>query len=380
LEGVLRNNDVVTSLGGGRFGIALAKTPRMTIETMTQLAARLQDAIAAPIRLGGMRVLVTACIGFALPSRVSENTAEGMIAAAESALIEAQHAGPGSIRAYSQGMRRRAGAPAKLTREVVQALESDQIRPWFQPQISTETGEISGFEALARWSHPEKGLIAPGAFLPAIESAGKHGRLGEVMLFHALSALREWERSGFVIPSVSVNVSPEELRDPGLVDRIRWELDRFDLSPERLTIEILESVVAQSDDDYTTKNISALSHLGCKIDLDDFGTGHASIANIRRFDVHRLKIDRSFITHVDTDREQQNLVSAILSMAERLNLETLGEGVESHGEHAMLAQLGCDHVQGYLIARPMPFAEATRWISARREKQVLLPPIINRHG
>jgi EAL domain-containing protein (putative c-di-GMP-specific phosphodiesterase class I) len=179
------------------------------------------------------------------------------------------------------------------------------------------------------------------------------------------------------VPNVAVNVSPEELRNPRLFDKIRWELDRFEIAPERLTIEILEDVVAQSDDDTTTRNIAALSNLGCRIDLDDFGTGHASIANIRRFDLHRIKIDRSYIAQVDTDREQQSMIAAILTMAERLGLDTLGEGVESHGEHAMLAQLGCGHVQGYSIAKPMPFKEIGPWIEAHKKK-IAHPPVIPR--
>ncbi len=126
--------------------------------------------------------------------------------------------------------------------------------------------------------------------------------------------------------------------------------------------------MAQSDDDITTRNIAALAGLGCSVDLDDFGTGHASISSIRRFDVNRIKIDRSFVTRVDTDRDQQNMVAAILTMAERLNLDTLAEGVETHGEHAMLAQLGCGHVQGYSIGRPMPLKQTFDWIEDHQLK------------
>ena len=368
LIGVLRERDIVAGLGPGRFGLALAKTPRVDLETMIQLSGRLQEALADPISLDAARVLLTASVGFALPSRVPDQTGEACLAAAESALDDARKDRPGSVRAFSRGMRPRLEMPDNMTREVVTALENGEIRPWYQPQISTDTGRLTGFEALARWQHPEKGMISPGAFLPAIARGGLYDRLGEVMLFHSLSALREWDRAGLDVPSVSVNFSPDELRNPRLFDKVRWELDRFEIAPERLTVEILEDVVARSDDDTTTRNIAALSRLGCTIDLDDFGTGHASISNIRRFDVNRIKIDRSFITHVDTDRDQQNMVAAILTMAERLGLDTLGEGVESHGEHAMLAQLGCNHVQGYSIARPMPLEETASWIAGHRDK------------
>jgi len=178
-----------------------------------------------------------------------------------------------------------------------------------------------------------------------------------------VAALVRWDRAGFSVPSVGVNFCAAELRNPRLVEKLQWELDRFDLRPERLSIEILETVVASTDNDMVVRNIAALARLGCGIDLDDFGTGHASITTIRRFDVRRLKIDRSFVMRVDEDREQQKMVAAILSLAERLGLETLAEGVETAGEHAMLAQLGCDHVQGFGIARPMPFEQTLDWIS-----------------
>lgn len=375
LKAVLRESDVVTALKPGCFGIAIARTPRTDLEVMIQLSGRLQDAVGQPISLDGTRVLLSSCLGFSMPSRVPDQVGESLLDAAESALEEAQKAGPGSIRAFSNGMRPRVSVPDNLTREVLRALEDGEIRPWFQPQVSTDTGQLTGFEALARWEHPEKGQIAPAAFLPAIAEAGLFERLGEVILYHALTALKAWDKAGLKVPNVAVNVSPEELRNPRMFEKIRWELDRFDLGPDRLVIEVLENVVAQSEDDTTTRNIAALSRLGCGIDLDDFGTGHASISNIRRFDVTRIKIDRSFISQVDTDRDQQNMVSAILTMAERLGLDTLGEGVETHGEHAMLAQLGCGHVQGYSIARPMPFEDTATWIDTHQAKLSTMPTI-----
>ncbi len=370
LKSMLRPEDLVVSLDYGKFGLALRGGKQMDLEAMIAISGRLQEAVDQPYSVDEARVLITACIGFVLPSRAPSQSADAYLMAAENALEAAQRAGPGSIRAYTAAMHRPHAHSAFEGAELLEALESGQITAWFQPQVSTDTGELTGFETLARWIHPKKGQIAPAAFLPAIEAAGLLERLGEVMLFQSLTALREWDRAGLRVPNVAINLSAEELRNPKLYDKIRWELDRFDMAPDRLTLEILENVVADSGDDTATRNIAALSGLGCRIDLDDFGTGHASIANIRRFDVHRIKIDRSFITHMDTDRDQQNMVAAILTMAERLGVETLGEGVETQGEHAMLAQLGCDHVQGYSIARPMSFEASVGWI---REQAGKLP-------
>jgi EAL domain-containing protein (putative c-di-GMP-specific phosphodiesterase class I) len=208
-----------------------------------------------------------------------------------------------------------------------------------------------------------------------MEETGQMERLGEVMLYHALTALRAWDSAGLDIPRVGVNFATEELHNPKLIDKIRWELDRFDLPPARLSVEVLETVVTAAPDDTVSRNINGLAKLSCGIDLDDFGTGHAAIASIRRFAVGRIKIDRSFIMKVDRDPEQQRMVNAILTMAERLDLDTLAEGVETLGEHAMLAQLGCGHVQGFGIARPMPFDQTLEWIRAHNAKLQEAPTI-----
>jgi len=323
---------------------------------------------------------VTCSIGFCLAARAPEMTGRALLDAAQIAADEAMRNGPAAIRAYATDMARTRADRDAQRDELEQALDEGQIRAHFQPQVSTDTGAITGFEALARWYHPERGLIPPGEFLPLIEDAGLSERLCEVMVFNALQALARWDKSGLRVPTVSVNFSKGELRNPRLADKLRWELDRFDLSPARLTIEILETVVADTDNDVVVSNISALSRMGCGIDLDDFGTGSASITSIRRFALRRIKIDRSFVTRVDEDREQQKIVSAILSMAEQMGLQTLAEGVETPGEHAMLAQLGCGDVQGFGIARPMPVEDTADWIARHRARQITTPRIGHRAG
>ncbi|MEM8592362.1 MAG: GGDEF domain-containing phosphodiesterase [Pseudomonadota bacterium] len=340
------------------------------VETAIQLAGRLQSAIESPVSVDSTTVYITSSIGFCVSSRAPSPNGEAMLDAALVAMVEARRNGPSAIRAFTPEMRARIEARHSLIEEVGAALDSGDIHPWFQPQISTETGRLTGFEALARWKHATKGLVSPAEFLPAIEQAGLIERLGEAMLYHALTALKAWDEAGVRVPTVGVNFSTAELRNPRLVEKIKWELDRFEVKPSRVCVEILESVVAKSDDDMVTRNIAGLAELGCKIDLDDFGTGHASIASIRRFSVSRIKIDRSFVMKVDEDPEQQRMIAAILMMAERLGLETLAEGVESSGEHAILAQLGCGHVQGYGLARPMPFEETKSWIERHDKKLV----------
>ena len=380
LKSVLRANDAVGQMGDARFAVCTEPVQHLDLELCIQLAGRLQTAAEEPISIDGTGVFVSTSIGFCQLSRAPGTTCDDWVQAAATAVKEAHIRGPSAIRAFSDQMRQESEIRAELREEVVQALESGQIQPWFQPQISTDTGQITGFEALARWSHPERGLLAPASFLPAVEQAGKLERLAEVMIYHSFAALKAWDAAGVEVPQVGVNFAGSELSNPKLLEKIKWELDRFDLSPDRLAVEVLETVVASAPDDMITMNINALGKLGCRIDLDDFGTGHASIAAIRRFSVSRIKIDRSFVIRADRDPDQQRMISAILTMAERLQLETLAEGVETVGEHVLLAQLGCDHVQGYGIARPMPFDQTLHWIEQHTAKLQDVPRIMNQRG
>ena len=372
----MRDEDAVAQTADFRFSISLVPVRQLDLELCLQMAGRLQTAAEEPISIDGATVYVSVCVGFCQITKVLDQDAKNWIAAANFALRQAQHNGPNAIRAYSEEMRKNCETRAELREEVGSALESGHIQPWFQPQISTDTGLVTGFEALARWDHPQHGIIPPSSFLPAIEQTGMLERLAEVMMFHAFTALKSWDKAGVDVPQVGVNFAGPELNNPKLVDKVKWELDRFGLTPDRLAVEVLETVVANAPDDTVTRNIHGLSALGCRIDLDDFGTGHASIASIRRFEVSRIKIDRSFVMKSDRDPEQQRMISAILTMAERLNVETLAEGVETVGEHALLSQLGCDHVQGFGIAKPMPFEDTIAWVTAHSAKLEATPKIL----
>ncbi len=369
LSGVLRTGDVLARNGSHGFVLSLALTRRLDLESLVQLAARLQRSLADPLPLGGQGIHVTLCIGFCLPQRSEDRTGKACLDAALAALDEARRNAPGAIRSFTPDLQARRRPAAGLEEALVHAFASAQIGAWFQPQLSTDTGAISGMEALARWHHPKHGVLLPGDFLPAIEALGLQRRLTEVILDDVLTALRHWDEGGFDVPSVAVNMSAADLTDPMLPERLRWELDRHDLTPERLGIEVLETVIAGHGDEVVIRNLAALADMGCRIDLDDFGTGHAAIASIRRFRVGRIKIDRSLVTRIDSDPDQRTILSAILELAQRLGVDTLAEGVETRGEHALLAQLGCRHVQGFSIARPMPFEDAAAWMSRHRGRQ-----------
>ena len=368
IRGAMRPGDMLFPLEDGSLVVVLAPSQRLDLEGMVRIAGRLQLVVQQPMVLSDGSVQVTCCIGFCHARQLGMQNGRALLEAAQVAVDEALRHRPGAIRSYTDELALTHAARNSLRKGFAGAVEAGQIRAHFQPQLSTDNGEVSGVEALARWHHPKRGCLPPGEFLPALEGTDLMQLLGREMLNQSLAALSAWDRAGLRVPTVAVNFSTRDLRDPQFPEQLAWALDRHDLSPSRLTVEVLESVVAGLADDIITRNIVRVTAMGCGVDLDDFGTGNASITAIRSFAPRRLKIDRSFVRGVDHDRDQQKLVTAILSLAEQLGLETLAEGVETQAEHAMLAQLGCGHVQGYVIARPLPPDEVIGWLAQHRER------------
>jgi len=363
-------HDTLFHLQTGTFGIALSPRAGLSLETCLTLATRLQHAMADPVTIGNGVQRLSLCVGFTFPDRADGTDAASLLRAATRALQEARSAGGGAIRSYSDAIRRDDALRAALADEVDGALRNGQITAYFQPQIDLTGSTIIGFETLSRWQHPTRGLIPPAEFLPAIAETGRMADLGDLMVRTAIEALTAWDRTGTPIARIGVNFSGAELCDPHLADRIALMVDASDITADRLAIEVLETVAARAADDRIATNLSALARMGCGIDLDDFGTGHASITTIRRLSIKRIKIDRSFVSRIDRDKDQQDMVAAILTMADRLGLTALAEGIETPVERRTLQELGCREGQGFLFARPMPLDEATGWIAAHRGETV----------
>ena len=377
----LRDQDAVCMFDASNYAICLSPQAFLDLEVCLELSGRISRGLSEPYSVDGETIYLTVSMGFCQLGRETAREAdpnkEPVNRCAAEALAAALVNAPGAIRAYTPDTR----APSQTRKSeghcAIAALEAGEIVPWFQPQVSTDTGRVTGFEALARWIHPTDGPVSPAEFLPVLEEAGLMSRLFEVMIFNSFSALKAWDDAGLDVGQIGVNFSSDELSDPKLVEKIAWELDRFELEPNRLAVEILETVVAKGPDDVITRNIKALSALGCRIDLDDFGSGHASLASISQFGVGRIKIDRSFVMKADRDTDQQRMIRAILTMADKLEIETLAEGVETVGEHSLLAQLGCNYVQGFGIGRPMAFDQTFSWVADHNAK-LQTPPEIGR--
>lgn len=360
IKSCLGDEDHLFEIVPGRYALLPAASGGLSLEAAIKLCKRVQQAVRVP----EMEAKCTLSAGFYIATRIKSPSADELLAGAEQALAEARQNGPNALRSYCGQLVPEAAAQGGLLEDLGKAIRNGELRAYFQPQISAHTGAITGFEALVRWQHPERGLIPPMEFLPLLEKSGDILRITELMISQSLEAIAHWRTQGYPIPRVGINFSTADLLNPNLVDMIAFELERHNLSAEHLSIEVLETVAAGPSDGQIAQTLRELADLGCCIDLDDFGTGYASITSINQLCIERIKIDRSFVTGITTNPEQQKLVSAILTMAEKLGLSTVAEGVESEDERDYLTRLGCLHLQGFGIGRPMPLADAEKWISA----------------
>ena len=226
-----------------------------------------------------------------------------------------------------------------LTHDLNSAFDNQEIRPHFQPQVSLKDGQITGMEALARWHHPAHGMVAPLAFLSSVAQAQLWHKLTDTILHQSLSAIRDLQDAGIFIPQVGVNFAQSDLEHPQLVTRILWALDQFDLQPNRLSVEVLESVVVQDAQSPVRHAVNSLAKLGCHIDLDDFGTAQNPFDSLRQLNIDRMKIDRSFVFNIDRDPKKQDMLAAVVLVAQRLNLDTIAEGIETDAERRVVQNL-----------------------------------------
>ena len=362
LKSALRSGDHVFQTGESRFVVFLAPGFRLKLDGLLDLGKRLRAAVEEPLSLAGTTQFLFAAVGVASSLNFARNTtAETWMTSAAHALGEAASNGQSATRVWSDKLSQNHQARRALREDLSSALANGEIQAYFQPQVSVRTGSVVGMEALARWEHPKRGCIEPAEFLRAILDSGEMEELGKTVLAQSLAALRRWDDAALDVATVSVNFSDIELRNPNLPDHIKWELDRLELPSHRLAIEVLENVASNADD-MIHRNLTKLATLGCRIDLDDFGTGNASVAALRHLPVKRIKIDRSLITSVDAHSDQKRMLRAVLSMSDCLGLETLAEGVETVGEQGILRDFGCQYAQVFLFAKPMPAKACEDWL------------------
>lgn len=326
-----------------------------------RLASLIHDAFAEPAQIGEDRMRVRLSIGIAIapkrpPGIYSHAAADALVRQAESAATRAKTEGRDRIETFDDGMHAHAQQRLRTELELAGACHRGEMRLHYQPVYSLREQRVTGLEGLVRWQHPERGLVAPLEFIPLAEETGLIRQIGEWVMEEAFQQCAEWNKEGADV-IVGVNISARQISQAGFVDSVAALLDRF--APYvRTHFEITESVL-MADPEGSTAKMHELRALGVRIGLDDFGTGYSSLSYLQQFPVHVVKIDRSFVSGIDSDQRKRAMVQAMVQLSHALGLQALGEGVETPGERRVLEDLGCDSLQGYLLAPPRPARELT---------------------
>jgi diguanylate cyclase (GGDEF)-like protein len=356
LRGTVRASDLVARLGGDEFTVVL--TDLDDAGAALSRAERLLEVIRRPVDIGGCEVEVGASIGIAVYPR-DAGSIEELLVSADAAMYRAKAGRVGGIHRYTTEMRQQAARRQALERSLRQAVAHHEFCLFYQPQVELGTGRLVGFEALIRWRHPEFGLVSPGEFIPLTEETGLIVPIGQWALETGCAQLARWRRAGHGELRLAVNLSPRQMHEAGLGTLLHRLLAEHELPPSLLELEITESHLLQKPEE-VRRVLASFSQMGVRVSLDDFGTGFSSLNHLRAFPGASLKIDRSFVQSVEESGSDAAIVRSLIAMAHSLDLKVIAEGVERPAQLRILAEYGCDFVQGFLLGRPAPPEEITR--------------------
>ena len=339
-------------MGGDEFTVYLQDVK--SADNAMLVARRLLSSLLSPYLLEDKQLFISASIGIALyPDH--GNNADQLVRSSDAAMYLAKQKGKNHVEMFTQSLHSKASERLSLHGDLRRALENKEFILHYQPRINLQTGKLCSVEALIRWMHPDRGLIPPLTFIPLAEETGLIMEIGEWVLFEACRQMQRWHQAGIHIPMISVNVSPLQFRRQNIVELATSALAETCLSGQTLELEITESAL-MDDISQAIITLQQLQQMGVRISIDDFGTGYSSLSHLRSLPVNTLKVDRSFVMNAHVSDEDAQILSAILAMAHSLNLGTVVEGVECQEQHELLRKLGCDEVQGYYYARPVPVA------------------------
>lgn len=368
LKRSLRDMDMVARLGGDEFAILLDEL--FEEDEALQIAKRVQDELSKPFYLMGHEVFTAASIGITFSTAGYEHP-ENVLRDADTAMYRAKEKGKARYEIFDSQMHADAMSRLQLENDLRRAIERNELQVYYQPIISLSTERISGFEALIRWEHPERGFVFPAEFIPLAEETGLINGIGEFILLEACRQIREWhsEQSPFK-PFISVNLSGKQFAQPNLIERIKNTLLETGLEPQYLKLEITESVIMENASEAETF-LKKLRKLGIKLSIDDFGTGYSSLSYLHRFPFNTLKVDRSFVSNMSEGDENTEIVKTIITLANNLGLSVIAEGVETKEQLDKLRSLKCTYAQGYYFSRPLAAKGAFEMLS----KNHALPPV-----
>jgi diguanylate cyclase (GGDEF)-like protein len=349
LRDAVREGDLVARLGGDEFAIIQSRIDQP--DEVGALASRLIDVVSVPYDVDGHQIVVGLSVGISV-APTDGSDADALIKNADLALYRAKEEGRGTFRYFESGMDARAQARRIIELDMRAAVRNGEFELDYQPILQAESGEITGFEALVRWRHPQRGLISPADFIPLAESTGLIVPLGEWILRKACSDAAAWSRP----VRVAVNLSPVQFKHRSLVSSVMEAVTSAGLEPDRLELEITESVLLQ-DSDATLATLHTLRGLGVRISMDDFGTGYSSLSYLRSFPFDKIKIDQSFVRELSTHGDCIAIIRAVTGLGISLGITTTAEGVETKEQLELLRSEHCGEVQGYLFSKPRPASE-----------------------
>ncbi len=353
LKKLVRESDTVARLGGDEFIIVLPELD--SIETMAEIAAAVLEQVAAPVHLAGHELNISTSVGGSVYPKDGHDVGT-LLKHADLAMYQAKELGSASFRFYDPAMNIKI-LERLLTESALQrALEKNEFTIHYQPRVCTIRKAIVGVEALVRWEHPEKGLIAPADFIPLAEEIGMISNIGEWVLRTACAQNRAWQDAGLPCIKMAVNLSAQQLRTSDIEKTVASVLTTTGLDPQYLELEITETGLMQ-DIEFSHQTLMGIRNSGVSISIDDFGTGYSSLSHIKRLPVDTLKIDKSFIRDIANDRDDAAIVGATIAMAKHMDLKVVAEGVTSPAQVRFLAEHHCHEMQGYLFSRPLPAAE-----------------------
>ncbi len=360
LRRTVREEDTCARLGGDEFAVLMEGLT--SDEEAMALAERISFELRQSVTVEGESVAASASIGVSTTRHADKAT--DLLRQSDLAMYAAKDAGGSGTARYESSMQDTMHARAQLARDLERAIREQEFVLHYQPVVSLEDGRLLGAEALIRWQHPDRGLLLPGGFIDAVERSELGVALGQWVIEEAVAQAAHWRRTGTVGADfrVNVNVAPRQLADRGLVDVVLATLERHGLPPEALVLEITERVLAGNEPE-TIEVMNRLHRAGVLLVLDDFGTGYSALSYLRRFPVSGLKIDRSFVSGLNTSADDAALVEAIVRLAQTFDLDLVAEGVETGAQSLILSRLGCTKAQGYLYSPPLPAGDITARLS-----------------
>jgi diguanylate cyclase (GGDEF)-like protein len=358
LRATVGESDTVARLGGDEFSVV--QIGRSEEAAARSLAGRLVEAISAPYEIDGHQIVIGVSIGISLSPQDGSDPDE-LLKNADLALYRAKADGRGTYRFFETGMDARAQARRLLEMDLRAALQRDEFQPYYQPIRDVASGRVVAFEALLRWNHPQRGLIAPINFIPLAEETGLIVQLGEFMLRSACADAATWPDD----IDVAVNLSPVQFKNPNLIASVTEALTASGLAARRLELEITESVLLQNSE-ATLTTLHELRAMGVRISLDDFGTGYSSLSYLRSFPFDKIKIDRSFVSELATREDSMAIIRAVTGLGRSLGIVTTAEGVENDAQLELLRREGCTQAQGYLFSKPRPASDVALMLERPR--------------